>query len=140
MPADLTSLQFRDEKGAITREIQSNLSAPKRLRIVKRGEYVYMALGTDADLKPAGGWIRIPLHGDFYVGLGVCSHDKDVVEQARFSNVELTQPAARRQAHLYSARSKPSLSIPPIAALPTCRRTLRGTQLDARRQRLPLQS
>jgi Tol biopolymer transport system component len=28
------------------------------------------------------------------VGLGVCSHDKDVVEQAVFSNVELTQPAA----------------------------------------------
>lgn len=91
----LTSLQFRDEKGAITREVQSNLSAPQRLRIVKRGNYVYMALGTtDADLKPAGGWLRIPLQGDFYVGLGVCSHDKDVVEQAKFSNVELTQPAA----------------------------------------------
>jgi TolB protein len=91
----LTSLQFRDEKGAVTREVQSNLSAPKRLRIVKRGDYVYMALGeTDSDLKPAGGWLRIPLQGDFYVGLGVCSHDKDAVEQAVFSNVELTQPAA----------------------------------------------
>lgn len=91
----LTSLQFRDEKGAVTREIQSSLSAPKRLRIVKRGDYVYMALGgTDADLKPAGGWLRIPLHGDFYVGLGVCSHDKDVVEQAVFSKLELSQPAA----------------------------------------------
>src|ERR1700689_5015822 len=83
----LTSLQFRDEKGALTREIQSNLSAPKRLRITKRGDYVYMSLG-DTDLKAAGGWIRIPLQGPFYVGLGVCSHDKDVVEQAVFSNVE----------------------------------------------------
>jgi len=89
----LTSLQFRDEKGAVTREVQSNLSAPKRLRIVKRGDYVYMALGSEA-LQPAGGWLRIPLQGSFYVGLGVCSHDKDVVEQAVFSNVELTQPAA----------------------------------------------
>jgi TolB protein len=89
----LTSLQFRDEKGAITREIQSNLSAPKRLRITKRGDYVYMSLG-DTDLKAAGGWIRIPLQGPFYVGLGVCSHDKDVMEQAVFSNVELTQPVA----------------------------------------------
>lgn len=86
----LTSLQFRDEKGAITREVQSNLSAPKRLRLVKRGDYVYMALG-DSDLKPAGGWIRIPFKGEFYVGLGVCSHDKDVVEQAVFSNVKLSQ-------------------------------------------------
>ncbi len=97
----LTSLQFRDEKGAITREIQSNLSAPKRLRITKRGDYVYMSLG-DADLKAAGGWIRIPLQGPFYVGLGVCSHDKDVVEQAVFSNVELTEPVA-------ASDSKPTL-------------------------------
>jgi TolB protein len=99
----LTSLQFRDEKGAITREIQSNPSAPKRLRITKRGDYVYMSLG-DTDLKAAGGWIRIPLQGPFYVGLGVCSHDKDVVEQAVFSNVELTQPvtASASEPTLYS--------------------------------------
>jgi len=90
----LTSLQFRDEKGAVTREIQSNLSAPRRLRIALRGDYVYMALGSDDEVKPAGGWFRIPLHGPFYVGLGVCSHDKDVSEQAVFSNVELSQPPA----------------------------------------------
>jgi TolB protein len=99
----LTSLQYRDEKGAVTREIQSNLSAPKRLRIAKRGDYVYMALASDGEIKPAGGWLRIPIHGEFYVGLGVCSHDKDVVEQAVFSNVELTQPsAAAGEGVLYS--------------------------------------
>src|SRR5579859_5876529 len=88
----LTSLQFRDEKGAVTHEIESNISGPKRLRIVKRGDYVYMGLPTDgADLKPAGGWLRIPLGSTFYVGLGVCSHDKDVSEQALFSKVELSQ-------------------------------------------------
>ena len=90
----LTSLQFRDEKGAVTREVQSNLSAPKRLRIVRRGEYVYMELGSAGALQPAGGWLKIPLSGEIYVGLGVCSHDKDVVEKAVFSNVELTQSAA----------------------------------------------
>jgi WD40 repeat protein len=98
----LTSLQFRDEKGVVTREVQSNLSAPKRLRIVKRGDYVYMALGSDG-VEPAGGWLRIPLQGEFYVGLGVCSHDKDVVEQAVFSNVELSVPAtSTAQPVLYS--------------------------------------
>ncbi len=90
----LTSLQFRDEKGELTREVQSNISAPKRLRIARRGDYVYMSLANDGDPKVAGGWLRIPLKGTFYVGLGVCSHDKDVVEKAVFSNVELTQPAA----------------------------------------------
>jgi len=99
----LTSLQFRDEKGAVTREVRSELSAPHRLRIVKRGEYVYMALGSEGGVAPAGGWLRIPLKGEFYVGLGVCSHDKDVVEQAVFSNVELTVPSASSgQPVLYS--------------------------------------
>jgi TolB protein len=90
----LTSLQFRDEKGAVTHEVQSNLSAPKRLRIAKRGDYVYMSLAaTGGEPILAGGWLRIPLQGSFYVGLGVCSHDKDVVEQAVFSNVVLTDVA-----------------------------------------------
>jgi TolB protein len=98
----LTSLQFRDEKGALTREVQSNLSAPKRLRIVRRGDYVYMSLSAEGgEPTPAGGWLRIPLQGEFYVGLGVCSHDKDVVEKAVFSNVELAQPSV--------AASKPTL-------------------------------
>lgn len=99
----LTSLQFRDEKGAVTREVRSKLSAPQRLRMVKRGDYVYMALGSESTVPPAGGWLRVPLHGDFYVGLGVCSHDKDAMEQAVFSNVELTRPApASGQSVLYS--------------------------------------
>jgi len=99
----LTSLQFRDEKGAVTREVQSKLSGPKHLRIVKRGDYVYMALESEGALHPAGGWLRIPLHGEFYVGLGVCSHDKDVVEQAVFSNVEMKAAApAAGEPVLYS--------------------------------------
>ena len=98
----LTSLQFRDEKGAITREIQANISAPKRLRIARRGDYVYMSLAADGEPRVSGGWLRIPLQGTFYVGLGVCSHDKDVVEKAVFSNVELTQPAS-------AAGGKPTL-------------------------------
>src|SRR5216684_4479511 len=35
----LTSLQYREEKGAATHEIQANVSAPKRVRIEKRGAY-----------------------------------------------------------------------------------------------------
>jgi hypothetical protein len=63
----------------------------KRLRIVKRGDYVYMSLAKAAGDDPqfAGGWIKIPLQGTFYVGIGLCSHDKDVVEKAVFSKVTL---------------------------------------------------
>jgi TolB protein len=89
----MTALQFRDEKGTLTREIKSNLSAPRRLRIAKRGDYVYIALAAaEGEPEVAGGWLRVPLQGTFYVGIGVCSHDKDVIEKASFSKLELTTP------------------------------------------------
>jgi TolB protein len=92
----LTSLQYRESKGATTHEIQANLSAPKRLRLEKRGEYVYMELtGEGEELHMAGGSTRVPMEGSFYVGIGICSHDKDVVEKAIFSNVDLTTSAQR---------------------------------------------
>jgi len=92
----LTSLQFRDAKGSATHEIQSNLSAPHRLRIEKRGDFIYVFVASAAGepLHPSGASIKLPLQGSFFVGLGVCSHDKDVVAKAVFSNVELAAPAA----------------------------------------------
>ncbi|HST10087.1 MAG TPA: hypothetical protein VLL05_06905 [Terriglobales bacterium] len=93
----LTSLQYRDAKGALTHEIQANVSAPARIRIEKRGQYAYMWIGskTDSkneDLRMAGGSVRVPLEGTYYIGIGLCSHDKDVVEKAIFSNVEIQAP------------------------------------------------
>jgi TolB protein len=103
----LTALQYRDSKGAITQEIQSNISAPKRICIVKRGDYVYMSLGQDkGSLQMAGGWLAIPLKGSFYVGIGLCAHDKDAVEKAIFSNVSvetLSPPDPAIQPKLYSS-------------------------------------
>jgi Tol biopolymer transport system component len=94
----LTSLQFREAKGSTTREIQSNLSAARRLRIEKRGDFIYVflaATGHSAEpLRPSGASIKLPLQGSFYIGIGVCSHDKDAVEKAVFSNVDLAPPAA----------------------------------------------
>ncbi|MFZ0581170.1 MAG: hypothetical protein WA690_21730 [Candidatus Acidiferrales bacterium] len=104
----LTSLQYREEKGAATHEIQSNISAPRRLRIEKRGEYAYVLLSAarDGEPQPSGTDMRIPLHGKFYVGIGVCAHDKDAVAKATFANVDLqplTTPAANAPTTLYSA-------------------------------------
>jgi TolB protein len=92
----MTALQFRDAKGAATHDVESNVTAPHRLRIVKRGDFVYLFLAPAANepLRPSGASIKLPLSGSFYVGIGVCSHDKDVVEKAVFSNVDLATPAA----------------------------------------------
>jgi len=86
----MTSLQYRDEKSAVTHEVVANVSAPKRLRLEKRGDYFYMLLSENGG-EPvlSGASIRIPISGTFYVGIGLCSHDKDVVEKAVFSNVDL---------------------------------------------------
>jgi len=56
------------------------------------------------EFKPAGGSTRIALKEPFYVGIGVCSHDKGVVEKAVFSNVELktAAPTAAAASTLYS--------------------------------------
>jgi TolB protein len=67
----LTSLQFRDEKGATTHEVQANANAPTRLRIEKRGDYFQMFIVEGQDLHLAAGSPRIPLAGPFYVGIGV---------------------------------------------------------------------
>ena len=99
----LTSLQSRDAKGADTHEIQSNISAPKRLRLQKyHGEFTMWLAGEDDQFRMAGGSMLVPLTGPFYVGLGVCAHNKDAVETAEFRNVALEPITAESSAQLYS--------------------------------------
>ncbi len=108
----LTSLQAREEKGAQTHEVQSNLSAPRRLRIEKRGRYVYLFLGQEGgEPRFSGASMRVPIEGSFYIGLGVCAHNKDRVETAVFSSVTLAAPAAVRDTVLYS-----TLETVPVAS------------------------
>lgn len=85
----LTSLQFRDAKGGETREIESDASGPARLRIEKRGDmaYLFLAAKPDQPLEYSGASIRIPIEGDFYVGIGVCAHDESATVTAAFSAV-----------------------------------------------------
>jgi hypothetical protein len=109
----LTSLQFRETRGAATHEVQSNLSAPKRLRIEKRGKYVTMFLAVaGGELKFSGAAERISFEEPFYVGLGVCAHNKEVTEKAVFSNVELTTelPAPQSKPVLYSTLETQTMS------------------------------
>jgi hypothetical protein len=86
----LTSLQYREISGDNTHEIQLELSAPARVRLEKRGQYLSMWLApAGGELKPAGGYLPVPLAGNFFVGLGVCAHDNKAIETAVFSNVAL---------------------------------------------------
>jgi Tol biopolymer transport system component len=86
----LTALQYRETPGDTTREIQSNVSAPERVRIEKHGDYVSMSVAlAGEELHPAGAMYKLPFKEPFYVGLGVCAHDNKTIERAVFSKVEL---------------------------------------------------
>jgi hypothetical protein len=91
----LTSLQYRDAQGGETHEIESALVGPARLRIEKRGDFIYLFAAQKAKdpLSPAGAAIKVPFTGDFYVGIGVCAHDKDATTTAAFSQVEVKTPS-----------------------------------------------
>ena len=94
----MTALQFRTETGGLTTEVESPNWNPQHLRIEKHGAYftMWLAGGTGGEPQIAGASPRIELKEPFYVGIGVCSHDKDIVEKAVFTKVQLNalKPAA----------------------------------------------
>jgi TolB protein len=86
----LTSLQFRGQKGAVTREVESAVSGSTRLGIEKHGDRFYMWIaGENESLQFAGGSAKVELHAPFYVGIGVCAHNKKSVQKVEFTNVDL---------------------------------------------------
>jgi len=91
----LTSLQYRPAAGAQTLEVKAAATAPVRIRIERRGNTFTIFTGKPGDALTAGGSQMVTLTDPVYVGLGVCSHDANVLETAVFSNVTLQQPAAR---------------------------------------------
>jgi Tol biopolymer transport system component len=90
----LTALQYRGAKGDVTGDIELNFTgladAPGTLGIEKRGDYLSMYVSLHGEpLHPSGASTIIHLDGEYYIGLGVCSHNKDVSETAVFSDVKL---------------------------------------------------
>lgn len=91
----LTALQYRETSGANTCELRAEVVAPNYLRLEKQGDYFCLETSPDgSNWQPACGSFRLHLAEPFYVGLGVCSHDNQTTEQAVFSAVQLTVPAA----------------------------------------------
>jgi TolB protein len=117
------SLQSREAKGAATHEVQANAPRPKRLQLRKIGEYFHMSYAADGQpLQLSGGAMRVRLTDPYYVGIGLCSHEANVVEGATFSNVTLAAAAAQTP-----ATGKPRLfsTLETVAISSTDRRTVR---------------
>ena len=88
----LTSLQFRRTKGAATEEIKSNVSGANVLQLERHGNNYHVSAARFGDVLTSES-VALDLGDEVYVGLFVCSHNKDVTEKAVFSNVRITVPA-----------------------------------------------
>ncbi|HSE18553.1 MAG TPA: hypothetical protein VLB46_15975 [Pyrinomonadaceae bacterium] len=88
----LTSLQFRRTKGAATEEIKSKLSGADVLQLERKGNTYKLSAARFGDVF-TNEEVSLDLGDEVYVGLFVCSHNKDVTEKAVFSNVRITVPA-----------------------------------------------
>ncbi len=110
----LTSLQFRETKSAATHEVQVNVSAPARLRLVKRGNYALLYLaGKGQEFRYSGAAVRLSfLDEPLDVGIGVCAHNKDALAKAIFSNVqvEAISSGGPKPTNLYSSLETQAMS------------------------------
>jgi len=91
----LTSLQYRTAAGADTDEVRSDINAPVRIRIERRGNQFTMRVGKPGERLTASAPVTVALDDPVYVGIGVCSHDAQVLETAVFSNVSVQAPRSQ---------------------------------------------
>jgi hypothetical protein len=89
----LTSLQFREVADGPTKEIQSNVTGPARVRLDKIGDTIYLSVAKAGEAPhPSGASFKLPFHGSYYVGLAVSAHDDAAFESAVFSRVTVGEP------------------------------------------------
>ncbi|MEZ5351780.1 MAG: alpha/beta hydrolase fold domain-containing protein [Bryobacteraceae bacterium] len=97
----LTSLQYRPTAGGATSEVKAAISGPSRLRIERQGNrFTAYAGKAGQPLTPIGPQ-SVELRGPVYVGIGVCSHDANVLETAVFSGVQLEEATAPTPVRTY---------------------------------------
>jgi TolB protein len=96
----LTSLQFRPATGEMSKDVRviakSDLSAPVRLRIERRGDMVTVLAGKPGDTLTSSVPSPIVFQGPVYVGLAVSSHNPAVAETVVFTNVTIEKLAATK--------------------------------------------
>ena len=91
----LTNLQFRESDGANTEEYLMKIRAPDVIQLERRGDMYIFSAAKKGEPFQVTSVSHVKLGEKVYVGLGLCAHNPDVVETARFSNVRITIPAPK---------------------------------------------
>ena len=89
----LTSLQYRREKAGLTEQIASATKGADFLQLERRGNRFTMSAARFGEPLSVSVLEDLPLGDEVYVGLFLCSHNPDVVEQAIFRDVRIIRPA-----------------------------------------------
>ena len=88
----LSSLQYRPADGAETAQVEVSTFHPTDIQFARHGnQFTFSAAVFGENYKSVTQ--EVPLNDEAYVGLFLCSHEEDVVEQAVFSNVRVIIPA-----------------------------------------------
>lgn len=93
----LLSLQFREHPGDMTHEIQARQPAgaadakrTTRVGLERQGHTFFLTVpGPNGSTVAHGAFMQMNLADPVYVGLGVCAHDAQGLETARFADVHL---------------------------------------------------
>jgi Tol biopolymer transport system component len=89
----LTSLQFRKATAANVEQDTFTTRMPDVIELERKGNRFIMSVAHHGDTYTTKQVSDINLGDEVYVGLFVCAHNKDVIEQANFSNVRIIIPA-----------------------------------------------
>jgi Tol biopolymer transport system component len=88
----LTSMQYRKTKGADTLQVESSVSGPDVVQLERRkGKYI-MSVAQFGDTFTQDELAEVELGDEVYVGLFVCSHNAEVIEKGKFTNVRIVVP------------------------------------------------
>lgn len=90
----LTSLQYRKQTEGITEEVSSTDKAPDIVQLERRNNVYYMSTAKFGQPFTTVKLEGVNLNNEVFVGLYICSHNPEVMETAKFTNVRIIKPAA----------------------------------------------
>ncbi|MBK8021551.1 MAG: TolB family protein [Chloroflexi bacterium] len=91
----LLSLQYRRSAGAQTEEVRAPLIGADVIQLERRGSVYRMSVARFGEPFTTVEVTDLNLGDEVYLGLFVCSHENDVVEQATFRDVRISVPVQK---------------------------------------------
>ncbi|MGQ8336815.1 DUF5050 domain-containing protein [Sunxiuqinia sp. A32] len=88
----LTSLQYRKVQGDETMEKQSNIISPDVIQLERKGDSYILSAAKHGELFTSTEISDLTIGDEVFVGLFICSHNKNAKEKAVFSNVRIVLP------------------------------------------------